>query len=124
VRRGGRAARRKSSVVVGTTGPGECEMAFGTTERADVESLGPMGAGLGRANVEIDADFFVVGCVDAAINDFGPEAFPIGKFLLGGGVMEKGMSPFGAEDAGSRGREPAPAGLKGPALSVITSGFV
>ena len=124
MRRGGRAARRKSSVVVGTTGPGECKVAFGTTERADVESLSPMGAGSGGADVEIDADFFVVRRVDAAVDDFGPEAFPIGKFLLGGRVMEKGMSLFGAEDAGSRGREPAPAGLKGPALSVITSGFV
>ena len=110
---------RKSSVFVGTTGPRESEVAFGTTERADMDSFGPMGAGSRGTNIEVDANFLVVRCVDVAIDDFGPEAFPIGEFLLGEGVMEEGMSPFGAEDAGSRGREPAPAGLKGPALSFI-----
>jgi len=101
-------------------------VAFGTTERTDVESLSPVSAGSRGTNVKIDADFFVVRRVDAAIDNFGPKVFPIREFLLGGRMMEKGMSPFGAEDAGSRGREPAPAGLKGLALSVITagSGFV
>jgi len=109
--------------MVDTTSPGECEVAFGTTERADVESLGPMGAGSGGADVEVDADFFVVGCVDAAVDDFGPKAFPIGEFLSGGRVMEKSVSTFSTEDAGNRSREPAPTSLKGLALTIITSGF-
>jgi hypothetical protein len=95
-------------------------MAFGTTEGADMESLGPMGTRSGGTDVEIDADFFVVGRVDVAVDNFRPEIFSVRKLLLGGRVMEKSVSPFGTEDAGSRGRDPAPAGLKGPTLSIIT----
>jgi hypothetical protein len=91
-------------------------MAFGTTE-ADLTA---MRAGAGGAN---DADFLVVGRVDAAVDNLGPKVFPIREFLLGVWVMEKSMSPYGAQDAGSRSREPAPAGLKGPTLVRLVIGL-
>ena len=95
-------------------------VAFGTAKGTDMGTLGTMEAGAGEADVEIDTDFFVIGCADAVVGNFGPGVLPISEFGERGWVGESGMSTFGTDNAGGSSRVLSPAGLKGLAGGIVS----